>query len=396
MHILHLYKDYPPVLGGIENHLRTLAEAQAALGHEVTVLVCARDGRTGEERLNGVRVIRAGRLATIASMPLSWRQPLILARLRPDIAHVHSPYPLGEVANWLLRRARATVITYHSDIIRQRGWLRFYSPILRRVLSAADAIIATSSRYIESSPWLQPVRDRCTVVPLGIDLSRFTALTRNAHTPPTLLFVGRLRYYKGLDTLLRAMPEIPQAHLVIVGDGPMRAAWQQLAAQLGLGPRVRFAGEVSDAELLRHYAGADLFVLPANARAEAFGTVLLEAMAMGLPVVSTELGTGTSWVNQDGVTGRVVPPNDPNALAAVIRELLANPSQLEQMGKAARARVEAEFSLPVMVERVEAVYQRALQPKHDRQRRRGRLAGTQALAEPLVKHAPEAHEERLP
>lgn len=360
MHILHLYKDYSPVLGGIENHIRMLAEAQVALGHEVTVLVCSRDRHTYEERLNGVRVIRAGRLATAASMPLSWRQPLILARLRVDVAHIHSPYPLGEVANWLWGRARATVITHHSDIVRQRTILRFYGPILRRVLRAADAIIATSPRYLESSPWLRPMQARCTVVPLGVDLSRFTILARPMHIPPTLLFVGKLRYYKGLDTLLRAMPQVPQARLVIVGDGPMRETWQRLAIQLGLEPRVQFVGEVSDAELLSYYANADLFVLPANARAEAFGTVLLEAMAAGLPVVSTELGTGTSWVNQDGVTGRVVPPNDPDALAAVLRELLAAPSQLAQMGKAARARVEAEFSLSVMVRRVEAVYQQAL------------------------------------
>ncbi|MCS7222431.1 MAG: glycosyltransferase [Anaerolineae bacterium] len=360
MHVLHLYKDYPPVLGGIENHIRMLAEAQTALGHEVTVLVCSRDRRTYEERLNGVRVIRAGRLATAVSMPLSWRQPLILARLQADIAHVHSPYPLGEVANWLWGRAQATVITHHSDIVRQRAILCFYGPILRRVLRAADAIIATSPCYLESSPWLQPVRDRCTVVPLGVDLSRFTVPARHMHTPPTLLFVGKLRYYKGLDTLLRAMPQVPQARLVIVGDGPMREVWQRLAAQLRLEPRVQFVGEVSDVELPSYYANADLFVLPANARAEAFGTVLLEAMASGLPVISTELGTGTSWVNQDGVTGRVVPPGDPDTLAAVLRELLAAPSQLVQMGKAARARVEAEFSLSAMVRRVEAVYQQAL------------------------------------
>jgi rhamnosyl/mannosyltransferase len=360
MHILHVYKDYFPILGGIENHIRLLAEAQAALGHEVTVLACAPDRHTSEEQRNGVHVIRAGRLVTVASMPLSWRQPLILAKLQPDIAHVHSPYPLGEVANWLWGRARATVITYHSDIIRQRMILCLYGPILRRVLYAADTIIATSSHYLESSPWLRPMRDRCVVVPLGIDLSRFTMSARYPHSPPVLLFVGRLRYYKGLDTLLRAMPHIPQARLIIVGDGPMRNTWQRLAARLELEPRVKFVGEVSDRELPRYYADADLFVLPANARAEAFGTVLLEAMATGLPVISTELGTGTSWVNQDGVTGRIVPPNNPEALAAAIQELLANPGQLVQMGRAARARVEAEFSLPVMVQRVETVYRQAL------------------------------------
>lgn len=361
MKIIHLYKDYFPVLGGIENHIRTLAEAQAAAGHAVTVLVCARTYRTTEDQLNGVRVIRAARLATVASMPLSLVQPWLLARAEADIIHIHSPYPLGEAANWLWGQARATVITYHSDVVRQRLLLRLHGPILRRVLRAADAIIVTSSRYLETSPWLQPVRERCTVAPLGIDLARFPiGGHRPLAEPPRLLFVGRLRYYKGLDTLLHALRALPEVRLTVVGDGPMRASWQRLAHELGVAGRVDFVGEVDEAALPAYYARADLFVLPANARAEAFGTVLLEAMAAGLPVVSTEVGTGTSWVNQDGVTGRVTPPRDPTALAAAIGDLLAQPDRLAAMGRAARARVEAEFTLPTMVARVQAVYERAL------------------------------------
>ncbi len=361
MKIIHLYKDYFPVLGGIENHIRMLAEAQAAAGHAVTVLACARARRTMEEQLNGVRVVKAARLATVASMPLSLAQPWLLARAEADIVHVHSPYPLGEAANWLWGQGRATVITYHSDVVRQRLLLRLHGPILRRVLRAADAIIVTSPRYLETSPWLQPVRERCTVAPLGIDLARFPVRERRPLAdPPMLLFVGRLRYYKGLDTLLHALRALPKVRLTVVGDGPMRATWQRLAHALGVAERVHFAGEVDEAALPTYYARADLFVLPANARAEAFGAVLLEAMAAGLPVVSTEVGTGTSWVNQDGVTGRVTPPRDPTALAAAISELLAQPDRLTAMGRAARARVEAEFTLPTMVARVQAVYERAL------------------------------------
>ncbi|HIQ02107.1 MAG TPA: glycosyl transferase family 1, partial [Anaerolineales bacterium] len=173
MEVLHIYKDYYPALGGIENHIKVLAEAQAGAGHRVTVLVCDPGPRTRVEELHGVRVVKAGRLTTAASMPLSISQPLGLARLRPDIAHVHSPYPLGEVANWLLGRARATIITHHSDVVRQRGWLRLYGPLLHRVLAAADRVIATSPRYIETSPWLRPVREKCVVVPLGVDHRRF-------------------------------------------------------------------------------------------------------------------------------------------------------------------------------------------------------------------------------
>lgn len=357
MRILHVYKDYYPVLGGIENHIRVLAEAQAAQGHQVAVLVCALGRRTLVEERAGVRVIKAGRITTAASMPLSLSQPIALARLKPDIIHVHSPYPLGEVSAWLLKRHTPLVITYHSDVVRQRGWLKLYAPLFARVLNHATRIIATSPRYVETSPWLAPRAAKCVIVPLGVDERRFTPPSRPFEGPPTLLFTGRLRYYKGLDTLLQALVELPDVRLDIVGDGPQRREWEALAASLGLTERVRFHGEVDDAELPGWYQRAHLFVLPANARAEAFGTVLLEAMASGLPCVTTEVGTGTSWVVQDGVCGRVVPPRDPSALAQAIRELLSDPARLEAMRVAARQRVEAEFTQARMIARVEAVYQ---------------------------------------
>lgn len=364
MKVLHIYKDYHPVLGGIENYMKVLAEAQAAAGHEVTVLVCDPSLRSSVEKIHGVNVIKTGRLATVASMPLSIRQPLALARQRPDIAHVHSPYPLGEAANWLLGRARATVTTHHSDVVRQKGWLRLYGPLFRRVLRAVDGIIATSPRYIETSPWLRPVRDKCTVVPLAVDARRFAPpATMPAHRPgsrATLLLVGRLRYYKGLDTLLRALVDLPELHLDVVGDGPMQAPWEALALELGVAERVTFYGRVGDADLPEYYRQADIFVLPANARAEAFGTVLLEAMACSLPCITTEVGSGTSWVVRDGITGLVVPPCDPRALAGAIRSLLDDPERLNEMGQAGRARVEAEFTPGKMVARVQAVYEDVL------------------------------------
>lgn len=356
MHILHLYKDYYPVLGGIENAIRVLAEGHTASGHEVTVLVCNRGFRSDRETRKGVEILKPGRLATKASMPLSLRQWLSLLRQNPDVIHVHSPYPLGEVGVWLLKRSTPFVITYHSDVVRQQGWLRVYGPLLRRVLRSADRIMPTSPRYLETSQWLTPVEERCTVVPLGVDAQRFHPPPTPFDGPPTLLFVGRLRYYKGLDTLLRAMVDLPEVRLKVVGAGPMGDAWTALSETLGVDSRVTFLGEVSDERLPSLYHQAHLFVLPANARSEAFGMVLLEAMASGLPCISTEVGTGTSWVVQDGVTGRVVPPQAPDILADVIKALLEDPDRLQTMGAAARARVEAQFTQARMVDRVMAVY----------------------------------------
>ena len=146
MKILHVYKDYYPVLGGIENHIRVLAEAQAQRGHQVTVLVTNASRQTSEGTLNGVRVIKAGRLATLASTPLSLALPLALRREHPDIAHLHVPYPLGDLAQAVFGRSRRMVITYHSDVVRQRTLLRLYAPLLRRTLDRGRSVLRRSLR----------------------------------------------------------------------------------------------------------------------------------------------------------------------------------------------------------------------------------------------------------
>ena len=357
MKILHVYKDYFPILGGIENYMKVLAETAAREGHQVIASVCNTKAGTIVEDLNDVKVIKSGRLATLASMPISFGQPLAVLRLKPDVVHVHSPYPLGELSAWLFKAKVPLVITHHSDVVRQKGWLQLYGPLLRRVLQRADRILPTSPRYIETSPWLGPVKDKCTVVPLGIDHQRFTPPPAPFDGPPTLIFVGRLRYYKGLDTLLHAMVELPDVQLNVVGIGPMEQEWKALTESLGIQEQVHFLGEVSDEDLPKQYHQATMFVLPSNARSEAFGMVLLEAMASGLPCVSTELGTGTSWVVQHGVTGQVVPAKAPAAMAKAIRAMLSDPAQLAEMGQAGRQRVEEEFTYQRMNERVMAVYQ---------------------------------------
>ncbi len=377
MNILHVYKDYFPVLGGIENHVRLLAEAQAAAGHQVTALVTNPAGlHTTVTEEEGVRVVRAARLTTVASTPLSLALPWQLRREQPDVVHLHFPYPVGEMSQWLMRRGRATVLTYHSDIVRQTAILRFYRPLLVRVLHFVDAIVV-GSPPMRGSVYLAAHQAKLHLIPYGIPFARFREQPRDSELRrvqeryklsgqpdgasgfedlPTLLFVGRLRYYKGLDHLLRALPEI-RARLLVVGIGPMEAEWKALAEEKGVAGRVAWLGEVLDADLPTIYHMADLFVLPASHPSEAFGLVQVEAMAAGLPVVSTELGTGTSYVNQDRVTGRVIPPRDPAALAQAISELLIDPTRRSAMGDAARARAEAEFNCDVMVGRALKLYE---------------------------------------
>jgi glycosyltransferase involved in cell wall biosynthesis len=366
LRLLHVYKDYYPVVGGMENHIRILARGAVARGAQVTVLVTSPGRRTEIGKLDGVEVIKAGRLGTPASTPISLALLSWMRRLEADITHLHFPYPWGEMAHLVYGRSPKTVITYHSDVVRQRNLLRLYGPLMRRLLARADRIIVTSPNYVQSSPHLRQVAQKCTVIPLGIDLSPFlkarqeVEFLRQRYRPPLLLFVGLLRYYKGLGYLIEAMKEV-NARLVVVGSGPMAEEWQSLTARLGLADKVFFEGRVEDVLLPAYYQACDLFVLPASHRSEAFGVVQVEAMACGKAVVSTQLGTGTSFVNVDGETGLVVAPRDPGALAQGINRLLGDEQLRSRMGEKARQRAVREFSHEIMIDRVIELYQSLLQ-----------------------------------
>ena len=366
LRLLHVYKDYYPVVGGMENHIGILARGAMARGAQVTVLVTSPGRRTEIGELDGVKVIKAGRLAAPASTPISLALLSWMRRLEADITHLHFPYPWGEMAHLMFGHSQRTVITYQSDIVRQRSLLKLYRPFLTRILRRADRIIATSPQYLQSSPYLSQVADKCVVIPMGIDLERFhrprreeVREIRNKYNAPLLLFVGMLRYYKGLEYLITALRDV-NATLLVVGSGPMAEQWQNLAVRLGLADRVFFVGQHVE-DLPAYYHACDLFVLPSSHRSEAFGLVQVEAMACGRAVICTELGTGTSYVNVDGETGLVVAPRDPGALAQGINRLLGDDQLRAQMGEKAKLRAAREFSHEVMIDRVFELYQGLLQ-----------------------------------
>lgn len=366
MNVLHIYKAYPPVVGGIEHHLRLLAEAQARRNLDVTVLVASAVGRASVQEENGVRVIRARSWGTVASAPLSPGLVNWVRRITPDVTHLQFPYPPGELAHRLFGRGRVTIVTYQSDIVRQRWLGKLYSPLIRRLLDDADRVLVTSPMYVQSSPYLRRMTKSCRMVPLGIDPKPFQSVDpqradqiRRREGSPLVLFVGRLRYYKGVDVLIEAAPRI-DARILVVGAGPMERQWRRLAAKSSATSRIRFLGQVPDDELPLYYAAADVVVLPSSHRSEAFGQVLLEAMAAGRPVVSTELGTGTSFVNQHGETGMVVAVGDADALAEAVNTLLLDPERRRRMGTNGRQRVLEEFRVEQMVDRTIDVYREAL------------------------------------
>src|SRR5215211_8158693 len=346
MHILQIYKDYFPVFGGIENHVRDLSEALAARGHRVTVLVTSLGRRTSTEQSQpGLTVIRAARSLHLASTPLSLAMLRIARGLRPDLVHLHFPYPPGDLVAMALPGQTPLVVTYHSDIVRQRALLQAYRPLLELTLHRAARILPTSPNYLVSSLFLRRHAARCAVVPLGIDADRYAradprraASIRARYDAPLALFVGRLRYYKGLHFLLDAMPSV-HGELLISGGGPERERLERQARQLGIAERVHFLGDIPDDEMPALFQAADVFVMPAHLRAEALGLAQIEALASGLPCISTELGTGTSFANRHGETGLVVPPGDPPALAKALNTLLADAELRRRFGAAGRARV---------------------------------------------------------
>ena len=370
MRILYTYKDYYPILGGIENHIKQVAEGMRQRGSDTSVLVTNTGKQTVTEAIDGIPVVKSGRQLNVSSAPVSFGFFPQLHRLSKDvdIVHAHAPYPPGELAQLLAGRSKRFVISYHSDIVRQRVLGAIYAPLLRIVLRSAKLIAAATPVYVDDSPFLRAEKSKCRIIPYGTDLKRLQrssgveenaiALRQRFANKPLLLFVGRLRHYKGVNVLIDAMRNIPDAHALIIGIGPLE---QELKAQAaGLQDRITFLGEANDEEALIARYAADIFVFPSTNRAETFGIAQIEAMACGLPVICTELGTGTSWVNQNEKTGLVIPPNDANALTLAIRCLLDNPDLRHSFGKAARERAQQEFSQEAMLDKLQAFYEEAL------------------------------------
>jgi rhamnosyl/mannosyltransferase len=277
-----------------------------------------------------------------------------------DLVHIHLPNP-GAILAYLASGYRGRLVfTYHSDIVRQKVLSQFFDPILRHALNQADAIIVSSSNYVNGSYILPRFEKKCRIIPFGIPIERFqqpdaleVARLRKRFGPRMVLGVGRLVYYKGFEHLIEAMKFV-DGQLVIVGRGPMHAALQQKAVSCGVNTRVTLATDVDD--VCPYYHAADIFALSSVARSEAFGIVQLEAMACGKPVVNTNLDTGVTSVSPDGVSGITVPPANPEALGKAITSLLDNPLRSAEYGFGGKLRVTRYFNLQAMARQTLELY----------------------------------------
>jgi glycosyltransferase involved in cell wall biosynthesis len=367
MKVLHVGKYYPPIPGGMERVLQLLCEGERRQV-DSRVLVAGTGRTTVHEVRNGVPVTRAGSLAMIGSVGLSAALPVELLGTPRDITVLHEPNPVALVSDCVTLGRGPLVVYFHSEVVRAEWkYTLLYRPFLRRVLDRAARIIVASPSMAEGAEQLATYRNKCVVIPYGIDPAPLAATPavraraaslRGELGAPLVLFTGRLVPYKGVDVLLRSMSSV-DARLVVAGDGPLRGALEA-QARATCGGRVTFAGTVGDEELTALYHACDVFVLPSVTRAEAFGLVQIEAMACGKPVVSTSVPSGVPWVNQHQVTGLVVPPGDADALAGALRRLLADPSLRARLGEGGRGRVACEFTAVKMAERTVALYRAVL------------------------------------
>jgi len=361
--VLQIGKYYPSYIGGTENHLFTLVNE---LKKEVTVkvLVANTKFKTSVENDNGITVFRLASLGSFFSLPLILSLPFWLKKQKADILHFHLPNPLSIFSYFISRPKGRIIVSYHSDIVRQRIFNPLFNPFLNRFLKKADSIIVTSANLIKNSAVLQKFKNKCSIIPYGIDINRFrpdaevfkkSGEIKQKYGSPLILFVGRLVYYKGLKYLLGAMKNI-NASLLVVGDGPLKKRLKNFAKNLGVSDKVIWAGEIKNEEVAPYYHACDIFILPSNVKAESFGIVQLEASACGKAVVSTNLPTGVPFANLDGKTGVIVPPADSCALASAVNHLLASPQLRQAYGQNGKARVEEDFTKEKMADDILKVY----------------------------------------
>jgi rhamnosyl/mannosyltransferase len=364
MRVLHFYKTYyPDSWGGVEQVIRQMCVGTSSLGVHNEVLTLTRSGGPEEMVIEGHTVHRAPHNFEIASNAFSWASLGKLARLaeEADLIHYHFPWPFMDMAHFIARVKKPSVVTYHSDIVRQKKLMVFYAPLMHRFLGSVDAIVATSPNYFASSEVLKRYNGKVRSIPIGLDKTTYPVARpellqqwRERCGERFFLFVGVLRYYKGLHILLDAMAQLDYP-VVIVGAGPIEQELKEHARRLGL-THVQFVGAVDEHDKVALLELCYAMVFPSHLRSEAFGISLLEGAMYGKPMISSEIGTGTTYINVDGETGLVVPPDDPQAFRDAMRRLWDNPEMAAAMGRRAEARYWELFTARQMAENYAALY----------------------------------------
>ena len=354
MKVLHVYRTYfPDTQGGLEEVIRQICLNAAPHGVESRVFTLSRNPLPARVSVDDSEVIRVKQTFEIASCGFCFGGIRDFQREAhwADVIHYHFPWPFADLLHMLAGPDRPSVVTYHSDIVRQKSLQFFYKPLMDRFLGSVSRIVATSPNYYATSDVLSRFSEKVDIIPIGIEEASYPCLQAN---PLTLeraraeygqgffLFVGVLRYYKGLHILLDAIKDA-NYKVVIVGSGPVEKELRQQAQALGLA-NVIFGGYVDDDIKMALFNLCRGVVFPSYLRSEAFGVTLLEGAMSGKPLISAEVGSGTSHINIHDHTGLVVTPGCPQSLREALDKLYYNPRQAAQMGSNARLRYEQLFT----------------------------------------------------
>ena len=354
--VLHIYRTYfPDPPGGLQEAIRQIAFSSIPYGIENTVYALSLRPDPMQISFPEAQVVRRKSWAAPASCDLGGPAALsafsTLAR-EADVVHYFFPWPFADVLRVLTHPDKPEVMTYISDVVRQKWLGKCYAPLMWKTLKAMKFIVANCPTYARTSTVLShpALRDKVRIIPLGIEESAYPKASDDSvferfgieRDAPYFLFLGVLRYYKGLDFLIRAAKEV-NACIVIAGSGSEEMHLKRLARELDA-RNIVFTGQVSNQEkvsLLRHCLA---LALPSHLRSEAYGMVLVEAAMFGRPMISCEIGTGTSFINAHEETGLVVEPENPAALARAMNAFLHESGLATRFGKAARQRYERIFS----------------------------------------------------
>jgi O-antigen biosynthesis rhamnosyltransferase len=368
MKILHVYKTFlNDSFGGVEQVIAQIAMNPNASDFQHTVVSLTRHPESFVNRAEHIQNIRFKETFNVASNAVSFDLLMNFGRIVQDydLIHYHFPWPFADFLHLFWHIKKPTVLTYHSDIVRQKRMLFFYKPLMHLFLRKMTRIVATSPNYVSTSDVLRQYVSKVSVIPIGLNKEKYpTSDERQVQEwqerfgPRFFLFMGVMRYYKGLHILLDALKG-STFPVVLVGTGPTLPELKSRAQRLGL-KHVHFLGQVSEEDKVALLRACGAVVFPSHLRSEAFGVSLLEGAMFGKALISSEIGTGTSYINQNGKTGLVVPPNDPQALHEAMSFIWHNPAHAAMMGKEAEARYWELFTGQQMISQYEALYREIL------------------------------------
>lgn len=360
MKILHVYKTYlPDDFTGVPRVIHALAEGMAPHDVQTSVLTVGTRQQGEQVRVGSHRVHVARKDLKLASSEFSLSAFGLFRKLvrEADLVNYHFPWPFADLLHFSCAHSVPSVVTYHSDIVRQRRLAKIYAPLQNRFLASVDSIVATSPNYVQTSSVLKKFSEKTSVIPIGLPDEQVQGAAveawRSVVGTGFFLFVGALRYYKGLSYLVEAA-RLTGLPVVIAGEGDPKSLGTHIP------PNVKILGAVKESDKLALLKLCHAFVFPSHLRSEAFGISLLEAARAGKAMISTEIGTGTSFVNLHGQTGLVVAPADAPALATAMRNLAGHAEMTEKMGLAARQRYLEYFQQETMAQSYMRLYRQLL------------------------------------